>query len=260
MRPVEGAVLPETLPVVTSADRSPTAGEPPPAASLHVLVVEDDAVLGKALHRGLEESGHTCHWTRSGARGLEFALSQRFDALVLDLMLPDLPGLELLQRLRGEGIQTPVLVLTALGSVDERVAGLQAGADDYLVKPFAFAELLARLDAVTRRSLRMQSNTLRAGPLELDLSTRRVTRAGRELDLTPTEFSLLELLMRHAGQVLTRKMICEHLWDSDWEGVTNVIEVHINRLRTKIDRSFETPLLHTVRGRGYVLRAAENHG
>lgn len=257
--PPEGSLPARRTLLVTPTPSSPTSGASRPTTGLQVLVVEDDAVLGKALQRGLEESGHACHWTRSGARGLEFALSQKFDALVLDLMLPDLPGLEVLQRLRREGIQTPVLVLTALGSVDERVTGLQAGADDYLVKPFAFPELLARLAAITRRSLRLQSNTLRAGPLELDLSTRRVTRAGRELDLTPTEFSLLELLMRHAGQVLTRKMICEHLWDSDWEGVTNVIEVHVNRLRAKIDRDFETPLLQTVRGRGYVLRAAENH-
>lgn len=221
---------------------------------MDVLIVEDDAVLGRALLSGLEESGHRCAWHRSGQRGFEHALSQKSDAIVLDLMLPGLSGIEILRRMRREGIQTPVIVLTALGSVDERVTGLEAGADDYLVKPFAFAELLARLDAVTRRTYQKQSQRLAAGPLTLDLSTRRVTRNGTEIDLTPTEFSLLEILMRNAGQVLTRKMLCEHLWESNWEGVTNVIEVHVTRLRAKIDRDFEFPLLHTVRGRGYVLR------
>lgn len=222
---------------------------------MNILIVEDDAVLGRALRQGLEEAGNVCQLVKNGRAGLEQALTQRFDVVVLDLMLPDLPGLMLLKEMRGQGIQTPVLVLTALGSVDERVEGLEAGADDYLVKPFAFSELLARLAAITRRSMHLQSQQLCVGPLELDLSTRRVTRDETELDLTPTEFSLLEFLMRNAGQVVTRKMLCEHLWESDWEGVTNVIEVHITRLRGKIDRNFDVPLLHTVRGRGYVLRA-----
>jgi two-component system OmpR family response regulator/two-component system copper resistance phosphate regulon response regulator CusR len=222
---------------------------------MDVLIVEDDAVLGKALRRGLEETGHTCNWAKSGRRGLELAVGQKCDAIVLDLLLPDLSGLDLLRQLRAQGIQTPVLILTALGSVDERVTGLRAGADDYLVKPFAFPELLARLQTITRRSLQLSSQQMTIGPLSLDLSLRRVTRAGREIDLTPTEFSLLEFLMRNAGHVVTRRMVCEHLWDADWDGVTNVIEVHINRLRSKIDRDFSEPLLHTVRGRGYVLRA-----
>lgn len=222
---------------------------------MNLLMIEDDAMLGKAVHRGLVDAGHDCLWTRSGVKGLELAIGQEYDAVILDLMLPDLAGLEVLKQIRDRGIKCPVIVLTALGSVDDRVVGLRAGADDYLVKPFAFPELLARLDAVCRRSINLQSMVLKAGPLTLDLSTRRVTRGKVEIDLTPTEFSLLEFLMRNAGQVLNRKMLCEHLWDSSWEGVTNVIEVHINRLRSKIDKGFDEPLVHTVRGRGYVLRA-----
>lgn len=223
---------------------------------MDVLIVEDDVVLGKVLKKGLAEAGYECTWSRSGRQGLELAAGQQYDAVVLDLMLPDLSGLDVLEQLRGKGVRVPVLVLTAKGSVDDRVAGLNVGADDYLVKPFAFAELTARLEAVCRRSAMRPSTVLRAGPLLLDLATRRVTRGEKEIELTPTEFSLLEFLMRYAGQVVTRKMLCEHLWESDWEGVTNVIEVHITRLRAKIDRGFDEPLIHTIRGRGYVLRAA----
>lgn len=219
-----------------------------------ILIVEDDTALGKALERGLTEQGYDCAWMRSGPKGLEQALTQKFDAVVLDLMLPDLDGLELLQEVRRQGIRTPVVVLTALGALDDRVAGLNAGADDYLVKPFEFPELVARLRAVCRRSMHVDSTVLKAGPLTLDLSTRRVTRERKELDLTPTEFSLLEFLMRNAGQVVTRRMLCEHLWDTDWEGVTNVVEVHINRLRNKMDRGFDAPLVYTIRGCGYALR------
>jgi two-component system OmpR family response regulator/two-component system copper resistance phosphate regulon response regulator CusR len=223
---------------------------------MDLLIVEDDQALGKALHRGLSEAGHTCRWVQSGKKGLDEASSQKFDALVLDLMLPDLAGMEILKRLRKLGVRTPVLVLTALGSVEERVGGLNAGADDYLVKPFAFPELLARLEAIWRRSLERPSSSLAVGPLTLDLSTRRVSRDGSEIALTPTEFSLLEFLMRYAGQVVTRKMLCEHLWEADWEGVTNVVEVHINRLRGKVDKGFGEPLIQTIRGRGYLLKAS----
>jgi two-component system OmpR family response regulator/two-component system copper resistance phosphate regulon response regulator CusR len=223
---------------------------------MELLLVEDDQVLGKAIQRGLSDAGHECTWVRSGQRGLEHASSQRYDAVVLDLLLPDLSGLDLLGQLRLEGVRTPVLLLTALGSVDDRVKGLKAGADDYLVKPFAFPELIARLEAICRRVLDRPSTTLTAGPLTLDLTNRRATRGGEEINLTPTEFSLLEFLMRYAGQVVTRKMLCEHLWDSDWEGVTNVVEVHINRLRGKIDKGFDEQLIQTVRGRGYVLRTS----
>lgn len=221
---------------------------------MNLLVIEDDPVLGKALQKGLNESGHACEWVRNGRKGLDEARTQRFDAVVLDLMLPDLPGIDIMTSLRTEGIRTPVLMLTAMGSVEDRVNGLKSGADDYLVKPFAFPELIARLEAIGRRAADRPSSTMAAGPLTLDLTNRRVSRAGTEIALTPTEFSLLEYLIRYQGQVVTRKMLCEHLWESDWEGVTNVVEVHINRLRGKIDRGFDEPLIQTVRGRGYVLR------
>lgn len=222
---------------------------------MNLLVIEDDQVLGKAIQRGMIEAGHQCLWVRNGKRGLEEAQSQQFDAVILDLMLPDLAGMEIMKGMRQGGIRTPVLILTSMSAVEDRVNGLKAGADDYLVKPFAFPELFARLEAIIRRSADKPASTLKAGPLTLDLTNRRVTRAGSEIILTPTEFSLLEFLMRYAGQVVTRKMLCEHLWESDWEGVTNVVEVHINRLRGKIDRGYDEPLIQTVRGRGYVLRA-----
>ncbi|MGQ0633867.1 MAG: response regulator transcription factor [Planctomycetaceae bacterium] len=225
---------------------------------MELLIVEDDPVIGKSIRQGLREAGHDCAWAKDGDKGWELAHSQQYDAIILDLMLPGKPGLEIVRDLRTEGIRTPVVLLTALGSVEERVAGLSAGGDDYLVKPFAFTELLARLEAVCRRSSLRPAPTLQAGDLCLDLATRRVIRNGMEIDLTPTEFSLLEFLMRHSGQLVTRKMLCEHLWDSDWEGATNVIEVHINRLRGKLDKGFDRSLIQTVRGRGYALRAASN--
>jgi two-component system OmpR family response regulator len=221
---------------------------------MDVLVIEDDPVIGRHLTKGLREAKHECEWARDGQKGLDLALSHQFDAVVLDLLLPGKPGLEVLRELRRQGIRTPVLLLTALGSVEERVTGLQAGADDYIVKPFAMVEVLARLDAVCRRAVTRPPSILEAGDLVLDLTTRRVTRGEAEIDLTPTEFSLLEMLMRHAGQVVTRRMLCEHLWDADWEGTTNVIEVHINRLRNKLHRTGPDELIQTVRGRGYVLR------
>jgi two-component system OmpR family response regulator/two-component system copper resistance phosphate regulon response regulator CusR len=223
---------------------------------MQLLIVEDDPVVGKALRQGFAEADLECQWVRDGERGLELARSQQFDAIVLDLLLPKRNGLEILQEMRDAGIETPVLLLTALGAVDERVAGLTAGADDYLVKPFAFPELLARIKAVCRRSVTRPSPTLEVGDLCLNLASRRVTRNGVEILISPTEFSLLEYLMRHAGQVVTRKMLCEHLWYADWEGMTNVIEVHINRLRSKLDRGFEVSAIQTIRGRGYAIRTA----
>ena len=220
-----------------------------------LLVIEDDPVIGKALQKGLVEALHECVWVKDGERGLQQAQSQRFDAIVLDLMLPGKPGLEVLKELRSQGIRTPVIALTALDSVVDRVNGLNAGADDYLVKPFAFAELRARLDAVWRRATDRPPAMMHVGDLTLDLTTRRVQRGERDIELTPTEYSLLELLMRFAGQVVTRKMLCEHLWDFDWEGTTNVIEVHVNRLRNKLDKGQIESSIQTIRGRGYAIRA-----
>lgn len=222
---------------------------------MDILVVEDDLGIGKAVQQGISEKGHHGNWVQNGQAGLDLARSQRFDVIVLDLLIPGLGGLEVLRQIRLEGIRTPVVVLTALGSVDDRVIGLEAGADDYLVKPFAFVELWARIEAVCRRVGAKPSMNLDVGALSLDLATRRVTFSGVEIDLTPTEFSLLEMLMRNAGDVVTRKMLCENLWESDWEGTTNVIEVHINRLRGKLQKASKEPIIHTVRGRGYALRA-----
>jgi two-component system OmpR family response regulator len=221
---------------------------------MDLLIVEDDPVIGKALQKGFLEAGHECVWVRDGTRGLESARDKRFDAITLDLMLPGLPGLNVLRHLRAEKIHTPIVLLTARGSIEERVAGLTAGADDYLVKPFSFVELMARIEAVCRRTVNRPSATVEVGQLRLDLSTRRAIRGSTEVELTPTEFSLLEFLMRYAGKVVTRKMLCEHLWESDWDGTTNVIDVHINRLRGKLDKGFEDSLIQTVRGRGYALR------
>jgi two-component system, OmpR family, response regulator len=223
---------------------------------METLVIEDDPGIGKAVQKGLAEAGHECLWVKDGSAGLEQALSQKYDAIVLDLLLPGEPGLNILERLRARGIHTPVIVLTALGAVGDKVAGLTKGADDYLVKPFEMAELLARLDAVCRRTKIGPAAFMQVGELSLDLTTRRVTCGGTLIELTPTEFSILEMLMRHAGHVVTRKMLCESLWKSDWEGTTNVIEVHINRLRTKLQRGNAASAIQTVRGRGYALRAS----
>src|SRR4051794_23269992 len=224
-------------------------------ATMDILIVEDDPVIGKAVQQGLKEAGHECQWLKDSAGGLDAALSQKHQVIILDLMIPGESGLVLLENLRRAGIHTPVIILTALGSVRDRVMGLNKGADDYLVKPFAMPELLARIEAVCRRSTIKPSPVLEVGDLVLDLPTRCVTSSGIKCELTPTEFSILELLMRHAGQVVTRKMLCENLWESDWEGTTNVIEVHINRLRGKLQKGGKEGVIHTVRGRGYTLRS-----
>lgn len=221
---------------------------------MNLLLVEDDTLLGKSVQRGLSDAGHRCDWLTEGEEAIRRAGAMEFDVIVLDLMLPDISGLDVLRRLRADMNETPILVLTALGSVDERVSGLQSGADDYLVKPFAFAELMARLEALARRAGKSPSTELRGGPVTLDLISRRATRDGKQIALTPTEFVLLEFFIRNAEQTVTRRMLCEHLWEAHWEGVTNVIEVHINRLRSKVDRGFGDQLIHTVRGIGYAFR------
>ena len=223
---------------------------------MNVLAIEDDLGIGKAVQKGIHEAGHECFWVRDGDQGLLSARSQKFDAIVLDLLLPGETGLTILEKIRGEGIKTPVIVLTALGAVQDKIVGLNKGADDYLVKPFDMAELLARIDAVCRRSTLKPAATLQVGELSLDLVSRRVSQGGADVELTPTEFGILEMLMRHAGLVVTRKMLCESLWECNWEGTTNVIEVHINRLRNKLQRGLKVPLIQTIRGRGYALRSS----
>ena len=221
---------------------------------MRILVVEDDPVIGRSLVQGFTEAGHTCEWAQDGEAGTEAAKSQQSEVVVLDLMLPNRSGLEVLGDMRGAGVQCPVILVTAVDSVDDRVKGLNAGADDYLVKPFDFAELLARINAIVRRTNHRPTPIITVGDVTLDLTTRRVTRAGRDVDLTPIEFSMTELLMRFAGQVVTRKMLCEHVWGFNWDGTTNVIEVHVNRLRGKLDKGENgTSFITTVRGRGYAI-------
>ncbi len=223
---------------------------------MHVLVVEDDIETARYLQKGLTESGHVVELVHDGADGLALALDNRFDALVVDRMLPGLDGLSLIETLRRKGRRTPVLILSALAQVDDRVEGLKAGGDDYLIKPFAFSELLARLEALLRRAGDAAGETrLSFADLELDLLARTVRRAGREITLQPREFNLLAYFMRHTGQVVTRTMLLEHVWGYQFDPQTNVIDVHVSRLRGKIDKGFDAPLIHTVRGVGYCLRA-----
>ena len=226
---------------------------------MRILVVEDDKDVGGFVVKGLREAGHTVEHADNGRDGLFMAASENFDAIILDRMLPGgIDGLRLLETLRAQDNVTPVLFLSALGEVDDRVKGLKAGGDDYLTKPFAFAELLARVAAMARRGKGEGPATrLNVGDLEMDLLSRGVKRAGQKIDLQPREFRLLEYLMRHAGQVVTRTMLLEGVWDYHFDPQTNVIDVHISRLRQKIDKPFDTPLLHTVRNAGYMLRVEE---
>jgi two-component system OmpR family response regulator len=222
---------------------------------MRILVIEDDKKAAAYVVKGLAESGHTADHASDGEDGFAMAMHGDYDVLVVDRMLPKLDGLTLVARLRADGLRTPILFLSALGEVDDRVKGLRAGGDDYLVKPYAFSELLARIEALARRNNPNDVETrLKVGDLELDVLTRRVTRAGQDIPLQPREFRLLEYLMRNAGHVVTRTMLLEHVWDYHFDPQTNVIDVHISRLRAKIDRDFSTPLLHTVRGAGYSIR------
>ncbi|MBI1386279.1 MAG: response regulator [Rhizobiales bacterium] len=221
---------------------------------MRILVIEDDREAAQYLHKALREAGHVAEVANDGETGLLLAQEAGFDVLIVDRMLPRLDGLAIVRRLREQSIRTPVLILSALGDVDDRVKGLRAGGDDYLAKPYAFSELLARVEALTRRAQPEEaSTTLTVGDLVLDRLAHKVTRAGEPIALLPREYRLLEYLMKHAGQVVTRTMLLEHVWDYHFDPQTNVIDVHISRLRSKIDRSFSRPLLHTVRGVGYMV-------
>ncbi len=224
---------------------------------MRVLVIEDDPQLAAYLAKAFGEIGASVDQAENGRDGLFFAAGNCYDVMVVDRMLPALDGLAIVRTLRASGNQTPVLILSALGEVDHRVEGLRAGGDDYLVKPFAFSELHARIEALLRRSAPGDAPVthLSVADLELDLLTRAVRRAGRPIALQPREFKLLEYLMRHAGQVVTRTMLLENVWDYHFDPQTNVIDVHISRLRAKIDKDFEQPLLQTVRGAGYMLKS-----
>jgi len=225
---------------------------------MRVLLVEDDPETRSFVARGLTESGHLVEEAGDGKEGLFLALEGRYDVMIVDRMLPGLDGLSIVQSARNAGQRAPILVLSALGEVDDRVEGLRRGGDDYLVKPFAFSELLARLEALARRGDTEKAETrLRVGDLEMDLLTRTVERGGQTITLQPKEFKLLEYLMRNAGHVVTRTMLLEKVWGYHFDPQTNVIDVHVSRLRAKIDKGFDRPLLHTVRGAGYVLRESD---
>jgi two-component system OmpR family response regulator len=230
-------------------------GEP---IEVRVLIIEDDQEVSSYIRQGLIQAGWNVDIADNGKDGLLMATTENYDALIVDRMLPGVEGLTLIRTLRASDDETPTLILSALGEVDDRVKGLHAGGDDYLVKPFAFSELLARLEALIRRTRAAgshQETTLSLADLDVDLLKREVHRAGKKIDLQPREFQLLEFLLRHAGQVVTRTMLLEGVWNYHFDPQTNVIDVHISRLRGKIDKGFDKPLLHTVRGAGYRLSA-----
>jgi two-component system, OmpR family, response regulator len=223
---------------------------------MRLLLVEDDRTIAAYVAKGMKEAGIRVVHAADGPAGLELALGESFDAAVIDIMLPGLDGLSIIDEVRRRQVRLPVLILSAKRSVDDRVEGLRKGGDDYLTKPFAFSELLARVEALVRRSTSApESTTLRIADLDIDLLSRTVTRAGQRIDLQPREFGLLEFLARNAGRVVSRTMIMEHVWDYHFDPQTNVVESRICRLRDKIDKGFEPPLIHTVRGVGYVLKA-----
>jgi len=225
---------------------------------MKILVIEDDTETAAYIANGLKEHGHTADLAASGRDGLFLAAGEHYDVMVVDRMLPELDGLSIVRTIRSGGVSTPVLFLTALGGVDDRVSGLDAGADDYLVKPFAFSELVARINALARRPpIGSQTTVLRVATLELDILKRTVTRAGQNIDLQPREFMLLEYLMRHAGEVVTRTMLLEHVWDFHFDPHTNVVETHISSIRAKVDKPFDTALIQTVRGAGYMILEPE---
>jgi two-component system, OmpR family, response regulator len=222
---------------------------------MKILVVEDDRTVGQYVKRGLEEQRYHADLVDDGVEGLRLASGGRYDLIVLDLRLPELNGLEVLRTLRDRGNTTPVLVLTAQDAVDFKVQALRSGADDYVTKPFAFEELLARVEALGRRPKEIRAPLLQVGDLELDMATREVRRAGEPIELTPKEYTVLEYLMRHAGRVMSRTLITEYAWDYHFDPGTNIVDVVINRLRKKVDSGHAHKLVHTVRGVGYVVKA-----
>jgi two-component system, OmpR family, response regulator len=223
---------------------------------MRILVIEDEARTADFIEKGLREKGHVVDVCRTGPEGLSFALSNEHDAIVLDRMLPQMDGLTVLKALRAEDRETPAIILSALGQIDHRVEGLKAGGDDYLVKPFAFSELLARIEAIVRRrDPRVAEQTeLRTDDLRLDLAARKAFRGGREIELHPREFAVLEYMMRNAGRPVTRSMLLSHVWGFQFEPQANVVDVHISRLRRKIDAPGDAPLIETLRGEGYRIR------
>ena len=223
---------------------------------MKILVIEDDAETASYIVKGLEQEGLVVEHADDGRDGLVLAASNSHDVIIVDRMLPSLDGLAIVKTIRSAGVRTPVLFLTTLSGIDDRVAGLEAGGDDYLSKPFAFSELLARINALARRPpLSNEQTTLQVADLEMDLIQRRVTRGDETIDLQPREFRLLEYMMRNSGRVVTRTMLLEHVWEFHFDPKTNVVETHISRLRSKIDKPFDTDLIHTVRGAGYSLHA-----
>lgn len=223
---------------------------------MRILVIEDDPDVLAYITKGMKEAGHTVDTADNGKDGLFLATSEEYDVMIVDRMLPELDGLTIIKTIRGAGNMTPALILSALGEVDDRVKGLRSGGDDYLVKPFAFAELLARVDILSKRSGASSDSELTkltAADLELDLLSRQVTRGGKKVDLQTREFKLLEYILRHKGQIVTRTMLLEHVWDYHFDPQTNVIDVHISRLRGKIDKGFDNPIIRTVRGAGYII-------
>ncbi|MDF1552783.1 MAG: response regulator transcription factor [Deferrisomatales bacterium] len=221
---------------------------------MRILVIEDEDKVASFIKRGLEEERYAVDVAPDGDEGMALADLAPYDLIVLDLMLPGMDGFQILKRLRDDGVATPVIILTARNAVDDKIRGLDLGADDYLTKPFAFAELLARVRALLRRGQTQASPILKIADLTLDPAARRVTRAEQRIELTAKEYALLEYLMRHHGRVLTRTMISEHVWDQTFDSYTNVIDVYVNYLRKKVDQGFEPKLIHTVRGVGYTLR------
>lgn len=222
---------------------------------MKILVVEDDKTVGQYVKRGLEEQQYIADWVGDGSEALRVASTAPYDLVVLDLRLPGMTGLEVLRTLRDRGLAMPILVLTAQDSVDFKVDALRAGADDYVTKPFSFEELLARIEALSRRPRQLSARSLRLADLELDLDAREVRRGGKGIELTPKEYAVLEYLMRHPGRVMSRTLITEYAWDYHFDPGTNIVDVVINRLRKKVDAGFDQKLVHTVRGVGYVVKA-----